>query len=317
MTDLHGKRILVTGGRGFLGRAICDELKKSGVTDIVVPESKTHDLREKSICMEVLRGADIVIHCAAHVGGIGLNAKRPAEMFYDNAIMGIQLIHAAKEQGLSKVVLIGTACVYPKICPIPLREEKLWDGYPNEETGAYGLAKKMLFVQADAYRKQYGLRSIVLIPTNLYGPFDTFDPEYGHVIPSLICRMTEAKDKKEPTFAVWGTGKATREFLFVRDAARAIVLATATEEECGPVNLGTGEETPITELVRLLQKIIGYEGTIVWDATKPDGQPRRCMDVSRAKKIFGFTATTGLEDGLRETVAWFLDQRRKEEVMVR
>ncbi|MSR67232.1 GDP-L-fucose synthase [Candidatus Peribacteria bacterium] len=315
MPDLHGKRIVVTGGRGFLGRAICDELRVAGVQDIVVTESRKHDLREKKICMEVLDGADIVIHCAAHVGGIGLNAERPAEMFYDNAIMGIHLIHAAKEQGLSKVVLIGTACVYPKLCPIPLREEKLWDGYPNEETGYYGLAKKMLFVQADAYRKQYGLSSIVLIPTNLYGPFDTFDPVYGHVIPSLIFRMVEAKEKKQPTFTVWGTGKATREFLFVRDAARAIVLATATEEECGPLNLGTGEETPIRELVSLLQRIVGYEGTILWDAAKPDGQPRRCMDVSRAKKILGFTANIGLEDGLRETVSWFLEQRRKERVV--
>lgn len=309
MSTLRNKRIVVTGGNGFLGSAVCDELRSVGVTTIIVPESKTHDLREKKACLEVLHDADIMIHCAAHVGGIALNADRPAELFYDNAIMGLQLIDAAKECDVSMVVLIGTACSYPKLAPMPLREENLWDGYPHEVTGAYGMAKKMLFVQAEAYRKQYGFSSIALLPTNLYGPGDTFDPEYGHVIPSLIRRMVEAKEKKEPIFTVWGSGKATREFLFIADAARAIVLAAATQGVCGAVNLGSGMETHISDLVSLLQNIIGYEGKIVWDSGKPDGQPRRFMDISRAKKEFGFTATVMLEDGLRRTVAWFLEHR--------
>lgn len=309
MFTLRDKRIVVTGGGGFLGGAVCEELKRRGVTDPVIPRSADHDLRIPSECAAVVAGADAVIHCAAFVGGIALNAEKPVEMFNDNAAMGTNLLEAARAAGVRKMVIIGTACSYPKDAPMPLREETLWDGEPDPVTGPYGLAKRLLFAEATTYRERYGFDAICLIPTNLYGPGDHFDPKHGHVIPSLIRRMAEAKERNAPSFDVWGTGKATREFLFIRDAARGIVDALERYDSSDPVNLGTGIETPIRDLVELLKETIGYEGAIEWDASKPEGNMRRCMDTARAKKAFGFEAATTLKDGLRETVDWYLRNR--------
>lgn len=306
MFDLKNKHIVVTGGAGFLGSRVVKDLQKEGALRIKIPRSAEFDLRKQWVCQAVVKECDVLIHIAAHVGGIGLNQAHPGQLFYDNAVMGIHLLEEARRAGVQKTLIIGTACAYPKYCPVPFHEGDLWEGYPDEVTGVYGLAKKMLLVQAQAYRQEYGFNAIFLIPVNLYGPFDTFDKEHGHVIPSLILRMCEAKKKHQKKFVVWGSGTATREFLYVEDAACGIVQALKYYDDGDPVNLGTGEEISIKDLVLLLKKIINYQGEIVWDATKPDGQPRRSVDVNRAKAKFGFTAGTSLEEGLKKTLAWYL-----------
>lgn len=307
MIDIKRKKILVTGGSGFLGSCVVGQLVREGAKNITIPRSFQFDLREKGVCRKLLKDQDIVIHLAADVGGIGLNVEHPGKLFYDNASMGINLLEAARVNKTQKVVIIGTACSYAKYSPIPFREEDFWLGYPDEITGVYGMAKKMLLVQSQAYKKEYGLNSIYLILVNLYGPGDNFDPRYGHVIPSLIHRMIEAKNKKHRKFIVWGTGSATREFLYVEDAARAIISALKNYNDTEPVNLGTGREISIKDLVLLLQKIIKYNGDIVWDPAKPDGAPRRCVDTTRAWKYFGFKASTSFSKGLEKTVKWYLE----------
>lgn len=292
-----------------MGSWVVEKLKKEGVKDIFIPRSSIYDLREKSKCMEITKGQDIVIHLAADVGGIGLNEKHPGKLFYDNAIMGINLLEASRVNKIEKVVIIGTACSYAKYSPIPFREEDFWLGFPDEITGVYGMAKKMLLVQAQAYKKEYNLNSVYLILVNLYGPGDNFDPLYGHVVSSLIYRMIEAKNKKQKKFLVWGTGSATREFIYVEDAARGIIMAAKNYSDTKPVNLGSGREISIRELVLLLAEIIRYDGEIVWDSAKPDGQPRRCLDTSKALENFGFKAKISLENGLKKTVDWYMKNK--------
>jgi len=308
MNFWNNKKILVTGGAGFLGKNVVEQLIMRGAvpSNIVIPRSKDCDLRDNLNCKQVVEGIDIIIHLAAKVGGIGYNQKHPGDLFYDNAIMGIQLMEAARIAGVSKFVAVGTVCAYPKFTPVPFREEELWNGYPEETNAPYGLAKKMLLVQAQAYRQQYGFNAIFLLPVNLYGPGDNFDPESSHVIPALIKKFVEAKRNDEPYVEVWGTGSASREFLYVEDAARGIVLASEKYDGNEPVNLGAGSEIQIKELVELIKEIVGYEGEIRYDVSKPDGQPRRCLDVSKAKKYFEFEANFGFKEGLKRTVEWFL-----------
>lgn len=299
---------MVTGGAGFLGYHVVNALLKRGVPkeNISVPRSATTDLRKLENCNEVVKGKDIVIHLAGKIGGIGFNQKYPAELFYDNLMMGAQLIEAARKADVEKFVIIGTACSYPDLTQIPFKEDNLWKGYPTEETAPYGLAKKMLFVQAQTYRKQYRFNAICVIPTNLYGSHDNFSLEYSHVIPALIRRIHDAKVNGSKHIDVWGDGTATREFLYVDDAAEGILLATERYNKPTPVNLGTGKETSIKELVTTISRLIGFKGEIVWDASKPNGASRRCLDVSRAYKEFGFRAKTDLETGLRKTIEWYL-----------
>ncbi len=305
--ELNSKKVLVTGGAGFLGTQVVKQLLKVGIPtkNIVIPRSREIDLREKENCLRVTRGIDIVIHLAGNVGGIGKNKKYPADLFYDNILMGIHLLEAARKNKIKKLVIIGTICAYPKFTAIPFREENLWTGYPEETNAPYGLAKKMLLVGAHAYRQQYGLSSIYLLPVNLYGPGDSFDLENAHVIPSLIRKIHEAKTKKKPFVSVWGDGSPTREFLYVEDAARAIVAATQNYHKPEPVNLGSGMEISIKDLTGFIAKFIGFRGQIRWDTTKPNGQPRRLVDVSRAKKEFGFVAKTDFAEGLKKTIAWY------------
>lgn len=308
MTFWEGKKILVTGGAGFLGSFVVEKLKnEKGVTDenIIIPRSKTMDLRKWENCIRAVKDVDIVIHLAARVGGIGFNRKYPAILFYDNAIMGIQLMEAARQEGVEKFVAIGTVCAYPKYTPVPFREENLWNGYPEETNAPYGIAKKMLLVQAQAYRQQYGFNAIYLIPVNLYGPRDNFHLEHSHVIPALIRKMVDARNRGEKKVVVWGTGNASREFLYVEDAAEGILLATEKYNKPDPVNLGTGKEIKIKDLVNLIAELTGYEGEIVWDTSKPDGQPRRCLDTTRAEKEFGFKAKTEFREGLLKTIEWY------------
>lgn len=302
------KKILVTGGAGFLGSFIVEKLLKErgvGSENIWIPRSSSMDLRKWENCVEAVKGMDIVIHLAAKVGGIGFNRKYPATLFYDNAIMGIQLMEAARLEGVDKLVSIGTVCAYPKHTPIPFKEEDLWKGYPEKTNAPYGLAKKMLLIQAQAYRQQYGFNTIYLIPVNLYGPRDNFHPEYSHVIPALIKKMVDAKLEGKNEVIVWGTGKPSREFLYVEDAAEGILLATEKYNKIDPVNLGTGMEITIKELVSLIAKLTGYEGKIVWDISKPDGQPRRCLDTNKAIEEFGFEAKTDFKEGLKRTIEWY------------
>jgi GDP-L-fucose synthase len=267
------------------------------------------DLRKWRNCVKAVEDIDIVIHLAAKVGGIGFNRQYPATLFYDNAIMGIQLMEAARREGIQTFVALGTVCAYPKITPVPFREEDLWNGYPDETNAPYGIAKKVILVQAQAYRVQYDFNAIFLLPVNLYGPRDTFDPNRSHVIPALIKKMVDAKLAGRNEVVVWGTGKASREFLFVKDAAEGILLATEKYDKPNPVNLGSGNEITIKELVKLLAKLTGYNGKIVWDTSKPDGQPRRSLETSKAKEEFGFEAKTDLEEGLRETIEWYLSAK--------
>ncbi|MBP9699674.1 GDP-L-fucose synthase [Candidatus Woesebacteria bacterium] len=306
---LNKKNIVVTGGAGFLGTNVVAELIKHGADPkkIVVPRSKDFDLREKEVCARVVTGMDIVIHLAANVGGIGYNQQNPGTLFYDNLLMGVHLMEEARKAGVSKFVGVGTICAYPKHTPVPFKEEELWNGYPEETNAPYGLAKKMMLVQAQAYRAQYGFNSIYLLPVNLYGPQDNFNPNSSHVIPALIKKFVDAVEKKSPEVIVWGTGKPTREFLFVQDAARAIVLATEKYDKADPVNIGSSFEISIYDLAHLVGKLTQFHGEIRFDSSKPDGQPRRKLDVTRAKKEFDFESEINFEEGLKSTIEWYLE----------
>lgn len=312
-TDLRGKRIVVTGGSGFLGSFVVKRLLARGLTreQITIPRRATDDLRRFDVCRRVVENHDIVIHMAATVGGIGINREKPGEFFYDNLMMGVQLMEAARQAGIEKFVSIGTICAYPKYTPIPFREEDLWNGYPEETNAPYGLAKKMLLVQGQAYRRQYGFRSIYLLPVNLYGPYDNFDPKSSHVIPALIKKCIDAVESKAPAIEVWGDGSPTREFLYVEDAAEGIVLATERYDGEEPVNLGSGMEISIRDLVATIARLTGFSGDIVWDTSKPNGQPRRCVDVSRAEREFGFRAWTPFEEGLKRTIEWYRAEQNR------
>lgn len=302
---LQKQKIVVTGGAGFLGTKVVKQLKLLGVKDIFVPLSKDYDLRERRVCEKVVSGADVVIHLAAQVGGIGFISEHAGEIYYNNMVMGLELMEAARKAGVKKFVSIGTVCSYPKVVGLPFKEEDLWNGYPEETTAPYGMAKKMLIVQAQAYKKQYDFNAINLIPVNLFGPGDNFDSKTAHVVPALIIKIVKAKKDKLPFVEVWGTGLATREFLYVDDAAKGIIAATEKYEGSEPVNLGSGKETSIREISELIMNIVGYKGQIKWDVAKPDGQPRRQLDMSKAKK-FGFKAKTSLKEGLEKTVQWYL-----------
>lgn len=303
------KRVVVTGGAGFLGSYIVRRLLESGVNPLI-PRSKEYDLRKREDCEKIVRGADMVIHAAAEVGGIGFNRDNPATLFYNNLIMGAQLMEEARKAGVKKFVAIGTICAYPKFTPVPFKEDDIWNGYPEETNAPYGLAKKMMLVQSQAYRAQYGFNSIFLLPVNLYGPGDNFNPESSHVIPALIKKFIDAKERGDEYVVVWGTGKATREFLYVDDCARAVLLATENYDKSEPVNIGSSFEISIKELAELIRKIVGFKGNIVWDRTKPDGQPRRKLDTTRAKREFGFTSKTNFETGLKKTIDWYLRESR-------
>lgn len=314
MKPFENKRILVTGGAGFLGSHIVENLvHKRGVSEnqIVVLRSRDADLRVYNNCKQAAENADIIIHLAARVGGIGFNQKNPGTLFYDNIIMGAQLMEAARLAGVKKFVQIGTVCAYPKFTPPPFKEEDLWNGYPEETNAPYGIAKKSLLVMAQAYRQQYGMNIIYLLPVNLYGPKDNFDLESSHVIPALIRKFVEATEKGEKEVEVWGTGQASREFLYVEDAAEGVVLAAEKYNKAEPVNLGTGREITIKDLVNLIAQLTNFDGKIVWNTSKPDGQPRRCIDTSRAKREFGFEAKTNFVLGLQKTIEWYRENTLK------
>ncbi len=308
---LATKRITVTGGAGFLGTQVVKKLGESGCQNIFVPRSKDYNLVDNEAVKRLYQKSrpDIVIHLAAVVGGIGANRENPGKFFYDNLMMGIQMMEQGRLFGLKKFVAVGTVCAYPKFTSVPFKEEDLWNGYPEETNAPYGLAKKMLLVQAQAYRQQYDFNSIYLLPVNLYGPGDNFDPESSHVIPALIKKVYDAKERGDRHIVVWGTGKVTREFLYVEDATEGIVLATEKYNKPEPVNLGAGFEISIKSLVELICELTGFDGEIEWDTSKPDGQLRRCLDTSRAKKEFGFEAKTGFREGLKRTIEWYAINR--------
>jgi len=305
--DLEDKRILVTGGAGFLGRQVIDQLCQAGADQhkITVPRSHSFDLRLMENCQRAVDQQDIVIHLAAHVGGIGLNQVKPAELFYDNLMMGAQLIHAAYQAGVQKFVCVGTICAYPKFTPVPFKEDDLWNGYPEETNAAYGIAKKALLVQLQSYRQQYGFNGIYLLPVNLYGPEDNFDPNSSHVIPALIRKVHEAQVRGEKKLPVWGDGSPTREFLYSEDAARGIVMGTQFYNQPEPVNLGTGYEISIRDLITLICELMEFDGEIVYQTDKPNGQPRRCLDTERAKQAFGFVSQVEFKQGLKNTIEWY------------
>ncbi|MBI4872211.1 MAG: GDP-L-fucose synthase [Candidatus Riflebacteria bacterium] len=312
-SPLTNQRLLVTGGAGFLGRFIVRHLHQLGCQEVVVPRKKDYDLVDMAQVRRLLRDArpTVVIHAAAVVGGIGANRARPGDFFYENLMMGMQLMEVARHSEVRKLVVLGTICAYPKHTPVPFREECLWDGYPEETNAPYGVAKKALLVQAQAYRQQYGFNAVYLLPVNLYGPGDNFDPDTSHVIPALIKKCVEARDAGHAEVEVWGSGSATREFLYVEDAAEAIVAATEQYDGPEPVNVGAGSEVSIRELVELIARLTGFRGRLRWDSSKPDGQPRRCLDVSRARELLGFTARVPLEEGLQRTIEWYESQRSR------
>lgn len=306
-------RILVTGGAGFLGSFVLEELRGRGYTDIVVPRRREYDLTQESSVEKLYRDFKpaVVMHLAAEVGGIGANRENPGRFFFANMAMGLHLIeHARKNGDVKKFVQVGTICAYPKFTPVPFKEEELWNGYPEETNAPYGVAKKALLVMLQAYRQQYGFNGIYLLPVNLYGPRDNFDLNSSHVIPALIRKCVEARDRGDEKIVAWGTGSASREFLYAKDCAEGLVAAMEKYESPEPMNLGSGREITIKDLTEMVAKLSGFKGRIEWDATKPDGQPRRCLDVSRAKEHLGWTAGTKLEDGIRETIAWY-EQNRK------
>jgi GDP-L-fucose synthase len=306
------ERVVVTGGAGFLGSHLVEKLKDRGCVDVTVPRSANYDLVTMEGARKLYRDFQptLVFHLAARVGGIGANQKNPGSFFYDNLMMGAQLFEVGREVRLKKLVALGTICSYPKFAPIPFREEDIWNGYPEETNAPYGLAKKMLLVQSQAYRTQYGFNSVVLFPVNLYGPRDNFDPESSHVIPALIRKCLEATERGEKEIVAWGDGSASREFLHVRDAAEAIALAAERYDASDPVNLGAGFEITIKDLTNLVARLSGFKGAIRWDTSKPNGQPRRKLDTSRAKKLFGFEAKIGFEEGLAQTIAWYREHRK-------
>jgi GDP-L-fucose synthase len=312
-SNLNGKRICVTGGAGFLGSFVVEKLKARGA-EVFIPTIEKYDLTKMESIRKMLDDSkpDVIIHLAAQVGGIGANREHPAEFFYNNLMMGVQLIHEAYERKIEKVVALGTICAYPKFTPLPFKEDDVWNGYPEETNAPYGLAKKMLLVQSQAYRQEYDFNSIFLMPVNLYGPRDNFNPESSHVIPALIRKCLEAKQAGRDSIEVWGDGSPTREFLYVEDAAEGICLATESYNKSEPVNLGSGMEISIKDLVTLIAKLSGFEGKIVWDTSKPNGQPRRQLDVTRAEREFGFKAQVGFEEGLRRTIAWYAEKTAKE-----
>lgn len=306
--DWGQQNVIITGGAGFLGQHLTRQLQEAGVGEVVVPRSQDYDLRESEHVSRLFQNhpdATMVIHLAATVGGIGINRKHPGRFFFDNIMMGTLLLEYARRAGVPKFVGIGTICSYPKFTPVPFREEDLWNGYPEETNAPYGLAKKMLLVQSQAYRAEYGYNAIHLLPVNLYGPGDSFDPESAHVIPDMIRKMTEARDRQLPSVTLFGDGTPTREFLYVKDAAKGIMLAAAHYNKPEPVNIGSGFEISINDLAHLIAEEVGFEGELRWDPTKPNGQPRRQLDVSRAEGEFGFRAETGFREGLRETIQWY------------
>lgn len=306
-----GKRVCVTGGEGFLGKFVLEGLAQRGAGDIFVPSIRDYDLVQQDAVKQLIADSqpDVIVHLAANVGGIGANLDHPAEFFYDNIMMGVQLMHEAWKNDVGKFIAIGTVCAYPKFSTPPFKEEDLWLGYPEETNAPYGLAKKMLLVQAQAYRKQYGFNAIYLLPANLYGPGDNFDLRTSHIVPAIIRKCIEAVDRGEDVVKAWGTGKPTRELMYVDDAARGILMATERYNGSDPVNLGTGRPISIKDLVELIAELTGFTGTIEWDRSKPDGQPKRSLDTSRAEKLFGYTAEVDLEEGLRKTISWYRANR--------
>ncbi|MBC8389995.1 MAG: GDP-L-fucose synthase [Actinobacteria bacterium] len=311
MIDFKEKRVVITGGAGFLGNFVIKKLKERKCKGIFIPKIEDYDLRDLENIKRMYEDAegDIVIHLAAVVGGIGANRENPGSFFYDNLIMGIQLIEQARLAGIEKFLALGTICAYPKFTEVPFREENLWNGYPEETNAPYGLAKKMLLVQSQAYRQQYNFNSVYLLPVNLYGPGDNFNPKSSHVIPALIKKFYDAKIERKSGVTVWGTGRATREFLYVKDCAEAVVLALEKYDKPDPVNIGAGFEISIKELAEKIKDIVGFKGKIVWDRTKPDGQPRRCLDTSRALKEFSFKAKVDFDEGLREAIDWYTENK--------
>jgi GDP-L-fucose synthase len=308
-TPMQDKRIIVTGGAGFLGARVVARLCDSGCRQVTVPRSRDFDLRDRDAIVRLFQEVkpQVVIHLAAVVGGIGANRENPGRFFYDNAIMGIQLIELARQFGVEKFVAVGTICAYPKFTPVPFKEEDLWNGYPEETNAPYGLAKKMMLVQAQAYRQQYGMNAIYLLPVNLYGPGDNFDPQSSHVIPALVRKCVEARQRGDRAVTLWGSGIATREFLYVDDAAEGLVAAAQRYDGPEPVNLGSGQEISIRDLAQKIRELVGFHGDFVWDATKPDGQPRRSLDASRAWREFAWRARTPLDDGLKRTIEWYVN----------
>ena len=306
--ELKNKTVLVTGGNGFLGKKIVENLEALGINDIIIPSSDDFDLRNIENCKKVVSDADIVFHLAANTGGIGLNKEKPGEIFYDNLIMGTHLLHESKMANVEKFIALGTICSYPKFSQIPFLEEDIWNGYPEETNAPYGLAKKMLIVQSQAYREQYNFQSIVVVPTNLYGPNDNFDPSSSHVIPALILKFFNAKKNNLNQVEVWGDGSPTRDFLFVDDAAEGIIEAAKNYDGNSPLNIGSNEENSIKNLASKISKILDYTGKIVWNTSQPNGQPRRCVSYEKAKQNFGFEPKITLDDGLQKTIDWYISQ---------
>jgi len=309
MINWDEKTVLVTGGNGFLGSYVVEQLRSKKTKEIISPSSVEYDLTQMSNCKDIMKDVDIVFHLAAKVGGIGLNREKPGDLFYDNLMMGTQLMHQAKESNVEKFIALGTICSYPKFTTLPFSEESIWDGYPEETNAPYGLAKKMLLVQSQAYREQYEFQSIVVFPTNLYGPGDNFNPDSSHVIPALILKIQQAVESNQNKISVWGDGTPTRDFLYVKDATRGIILSAENYDSSLPLNLGSNNEISIKTLVETISKLMNYSGTIEWDTTKPNGQPRRCVSNIRAKNEIGFEPIVSMEEGLEKTISWFLENR--------